>query len=155
MSLKLFHSLARVTRNSTRTLSLSPSTSSTSQFQGGSRSSQRLLTRAARRSHLLNRAPRSAPSLRDYQESPLERRFSTTPPCLVKKRMPPKKAPAVEKKVLLGRPGNNLKIGIVGKSRLQHWTLTQANILMPMQVYQTLGNLHSLTFYLTPVRRTL
>ncbi|KAI0667828.1 P-loop containing nucleoside triphosphate hydrolase protein [Trametes maxima] len=28
--------------------------------------------------------------------------------------MPPKKAPAAEKKVLLGRPGNNLKIGIVG-----------------------------------------
>jgi len=28
--------------------------------------------------------------------------------------MPPKKAPAPEKKVLLGRPGNNLKIGIVG-----------------------------------------
>lgn len=30
-----------------------------------------------------------------------------------KKRMPPKKAPQ-EKKVLLGRPSNNLKIGIVG-----------------------------------------
>ncbi|KAM5544623.1 hypothetical protein V8D89_001521 [Ganoderma adspersum] len=28
--------------------------------------------------------------------------------------MPPKKAPAAEKKTLLGRPGNNLKIGIVG-----------------------------------------
>ncbi|TBU52534.1 cytoplasmic protein [Dichomitus squalens] len=28
--------------------------------------------------------------------------------------MPPKKAPAPEKKTLLGRPGNNLKIGIVG-----------------------------------------
>ena len=33
---------------------------------------------------------------------------------LVKKRMPPKKAPVQEKKVLLGRPSNNLKIGIVG-----------------------------------------
>ncbi|KAG8933253.1 hypothetical protein FRC02_012239 [Tulasnella sp. 418] len=32
----------------------------------------------------------------------------------VKKRMPPKKAAAAEKKVLLGRPSNNLKIGIVG-----------------------------------------
>jgi hypothetical protein len=32
----------------------------------------------------------------------------------VKKRMPPKKAQAQEKKVLLGRPSNNLKIGIVG-----------------------------------------
>ena len=28
--------------------------------------------------------------------------------------MPPKKAPPQEKKVLLGRPSNNLKIGIVG-----------------------------------------
>jgi obg-like ATPase 1 len=28
--------------------------------------------------------------------------------------MPPKKAAAPEKKTLLGRPGNNLKIGIVG-----------------------------------------
>ncbi len=28
--------------------------------------------------------------------------------------MPPKKAAAAEKKTLLGRPGNNLKIGIVG-----------------------------------------
>ncbi|MCV2423770.1 redox-regulated ATPase YchF, partial [Paucibacter sp. DJ4R-1] len=28
--------------------------------------------------------------------------------------MPPKKAPAPEKKAILGRPGNNLKIGIVG-----------------------------------------
>ena len=32
----------------------------------------------------------------------------------VKKKMPPKKAPIQEKKVLLGRPSNNLKIGIVG-----------------------------------------
>jgi len=32
----------------------------------------------------------------------------------VKRRMPPKKAAAPEKKVLLGRPGNSLKIGIVG-----------------------------------------
>jgi obg-like ATPase 1 len=28
--------------------------------------------------------------------------------------MPPKKGSAVEKKTILGRPGNNLKIGIVG-----------------------------------------
>lgn len=33
---------------------------------------------------------------------------------LLKKKMPPKKAAAAEKKILLGRPGNNLKIGIVG-----------------------------------------
>ncbi|KAJ6577320.1 P-loop containing nucleoside triphosphate hydrolase protein [Mycena capillaripes] len=39
--------------------------------------------------------------------------FSTSLPRLVKKKMPPKKA-VVEKKALLGRPGNNLKIGIVG-----------------------------------------
>jgi obg-like ATPase 1 len=28
--------------------------------------------------------------------------------------MPPKKAPVPERKVMLGRPSNNLKIGIVG-----------------------------------------
>lgn len=39
--------------------------------------------------------------------------FSTSLPRLIKKKMPPKKA-VVEKKALLGRPGNNLKIGIVG-----------------------------------------
>ena len=38
--------------------------------------------------------------------------------------MPPKKAPAAEKKTLLGRPGNNLKIGIVGLfSHSVHLTL--------------------------------
>lgn len=42
--------------------------------------------------------------------------FSTTPFLLIKKRMPPKKAAPAEKKVLLGRPSNNLKIGIVGES---------------------------------------
>ncbi|QRW18072.1 hypothetical protein RhiXN_02996 [Rhizoctonia solani] len=40
--------------------------------------------------------------------------FSVSATLLVKKRMPPKKAPAPEKKAILGRPGNNLKIGIVG-----------------------------------------
>jgi hypothetical protein len=39
--------------------------------------------------------------------------FSTSSP--VFKKMPPKKAAAAEKKTLLGRPGNNLKIGIVGQ----------------------------------------
>ena len=34
--------------------------------------------------------------------------------------MPPKKAPAPEKKTLLGCPGNNLKIGIVGMFQLFH-----------------------------------
>lgn len=42
--------------------------------------------------------------------------FSSTTPTQGqrKKRMPPKKAAAAEKKTLLGRPSNNLKIGIVG-----------------------------------------
>ncbi|KAJ7677372.1 P-loop containing nucleoside triphosphate hydrolase protein [Mycena rosella] len=44
---------------------------------------------------------------------PSARFFSTSPPRLIKRKMPPKKG-AVEKKTLLGRPGNNLKIGIVG-----------------------------------------
>lgn len=41
-------------------------------------------------------------------------RFSTSSPFFAKKRMPPKKAAPQEKRALLGRPGNNLKIGIVG-----------------------------------------
>ncbi|KZT59172.1 GTP-binding protein YchF [Calocera cornea HHB12733] len=40
------------------------------------------------------------------------RLFATSHP--VHKKMPPKKAAAPEKKALLGRPSNNLKIGIVG-----------------------------------------
>ncbi|KAL9714280.1 hypothetical protein Ac2012v2_002593 [Leucoagaricus gongylophorus] len=40
--------------------------------------------------------------------------FSTSSSHLAKKRMPPKKVPGQEKRALLGRPGNNLKIGIVG-----------------------------------------
>jgi 50S ribosome-binding GTPase len=39
--------------------------------------------------------------------------FSTSSPHSAKNRMPPKKQ-SVEKKTLLGRPSNNLKIGIVG-----------------------------------------
>ncbi|KAJ6570249.1 P-loop containing nucleoside triphosphate hydrolase protein [Mycena vulgaris] len=39
--------------------------------------------------------------------------FSTSSPRFIKRKMPPKKA-VTEKKTLLGRPGNNLKIGIVG-----------------------------------------
>ena len=44
------------------------------------------------------------------------RALHVSPVLAAKKRsaMPPKKAPAQEKKTLLGRPGNNLKIGIVG-----------------------------------------
>ncbi|KAG9315134.1 P-loop containing nucleoside triphosphate hydrolase protein [Chiua virens] len=45
----------------------------------------------------------------------LTRLFSVSPVTQAKPRkMPPKKASAQEKKVLLGRPSNNLKIGIVG-----------------------------------------
>lgn len=40
--------------------------------------------------------------------------FSTSAARAAKKKMPPKKAAPAEKKILLGRPGNNLKIGIVG-----------------------------------------
>ncbi|KAF6743265.1 cytoplasmic protein [Ephemerocybe angulata] len=47
--------------------------------------------------------------------SPLSHKpFSTSSILLAKKKMPPKKAAAPEKKALLGRPSNNLKIGIVG-----------------------------------------
>ena len=41
-------------------------------------------------------------------------RFSTSSSHFAKKKMPPKKAPVQEKRTLLGRPGNNLKVGIVG-----------------------------------------
>ncbi|KAI3604341.1 gtp binding protein [Moniliophthora roreri] len=45
----------------------------------------------------------------------LKSSFSTSLSRSAKKRgMPPKKAAGIEKKTLLGRPGNNLKIGIVG-----------------------------------------
>ena len=38
----------------------------------------------------------------------------TSPISHARVKMPPKKAPVAEKKSILGRPGNNLKIGIVG-----------------------------------------
>lgn len=45
----------------------------------------------------------------------LSRSFSVSATSQAKaKKMPPKKAAAQEKKVMLGRPSNNLKIGIVG-----------------------------------------
>ena len=68
--------------------------------------------------------------LKDYQRwSPaLARSFHSSPPSL-KKKMPPKKAAAPEKKILLGRPSNNLKIGIVGplwsfSSLLESYSIT-------------------------------
>lgn len=56
------------------------------------------------------------PSLRSFlfSSSCTCRTFSTSPNLQVKKRMAPKKAAEKEKKTLLGRPSNNLKIGIVG-----------------------------------------
>ena len=63
---------------------------------------------------LLSLLSRWAPS--SSLSFPTSRSFSLSSAALAsrKKRMPPKKAPAQEKKVLLGRPSNNLKIGIVG-----------------------------------------
>ncbi|KAF5370440.1 hypothetical protein D9615_009760 [Tricholomella constricta] len=52
-------------------------------------------------------------ALSHHLPPPGYRFFSESHPCAAKKKMPPKKA-APEKKTLLGRPGNNLKIGIVG-----------------------------------------
>lgn len=59
-------------------------------------------------SSITRRAPNSL-----HQPAPLSLvvRFQSTK---IKKRMPPKKAAQAEKKILLGRPSNNLKIGIVG-----------------------------------------
>ncbi|RDW89061.1 putative GTP-binding protein-1 [Coleophoma cylindrospora] len=60
--------------------------------------------------------------------SPLHCRAFTTTQVLAKsksKRMPPKKA-VEEKKVLLGRPGNSLKSGIVGLANVGKSTLFQA-----------------------------
>ena len=54
--------------------------------------------------------------------------FSTTCSLLAKKKMPPKKA-IVEKKNLLGRPSNNLKIGIVGLFLTLNLFLTLTHLL--------------------------
>ena len=55
--------------------------------------------------------------------------FSTTCSLFIKKKMPPKKA-VVEKKTLLGRPSNNLKIGIVGLFwSLDHFFITHPTCL--------------------------
>lgn len=78
--------------------------------------------------------------------------FSSTSCVQVKKRMPPKKAAAPEKKVLLGRPSNNLKIGIVGlffALRPLHPYLTVCAFL---QACQMSANHHSSMFYRTQVR---
>jgi obg-like ATPase 1 len=55
---------------------------------------------------------------RFYRVHPFHvRLFSSSPSLYIKKKMPPKKASVAEKKTLLGRPSNNLKIGIVGLFR--------------------------------------
>ncbi|KAL0954704.1 hypothetical protein HGRIS_003653 [Hohenbuehelia grisea] len=51
---------------------------------------------------------------RSIRSPGFSRLFSSTLQLAKKHKMPPKKAPAAEKKTLLGRPSNNLKIGIVG-----------------------------------------
>lgn len=64
--------------------------------------------------------------------------FSTSSSHFAKKRMPPKKAPVQEKRTLLGRPGNNLKVGIVGlfpEFSVAFFASYRS------QVYQMLGNL--------------
>lgn len=54
-----------------------------------------------------------APKVHPPTSLTLPRFFSTSPTPLTKKRMPPKKQQVVEK-AKLGRPSNNLKMGIVG-----------------------------------------
>ena len=74
-------------------------------------------------SQILSPRPRPPASLHVLFSSYGPRRpFSCSPALAAKKRnaMPPKKAAAQEKKTLLGRPGNNLKIGIVGMFQLFH-----------------------------------
>ncbi|KAI0956499.1 hypothetical protein AcV7_006886 [Taiwanofungus camphoratus] len=66
-------------------------------------------------SRLLCCIPPSLSALTGLTVPVCARKFSVTGSLAAKKtRMPPKKAAAAEKKVLLGRPSNNLKIGIVG-----------------------------------------
>jgi hypothetical protein len=65
--------------------------------------------------------------------------LSFTPLASVKKRMPPKKAPSQEKKPLLGRPSNNLKIGIVGAFLLMTF-YSPIHSFVIQQVSPTLGN---------------
>jgi len=69
--------------------------------------------------------------------------FSTSASLLVKKRMPPKKAAAPEKKTLLGRPSNNLKIGIVGL----FCTFRPFRTLTSFKVFRTLESPLSSMYY--------
>lgn len=79
------------------------------------------------------------------------RTFSTFHPCLAKKRsMPPKKAAAKEAKSVLGRPGNNLKIGIVGLFPL-HTDTSCSSYIVFSQVCQMSANLRSSTASPRPV----
>lgn len=78
----------------------------------------------------------------------LARNFHLSPPSL-KKKMPPKKAAAPEKKILLGRPSNNLKIGIVGTWQPLR-CLPQSH--SHPKACQMSENLHSSMCYPTQVR---
>jgi hypothetical protein len=83
----------------------------------------------------LHRLPRPSPA--NSQSSLLfTRPFSVSHTLQAKKKkMPPKKALAADKKVLLGRPSNNLKIGIVG-TRLSSF---QSNPDLPLTGLPNVG----------------
>ena len=88
-----------------------------------------------------------------FRYLPQHRSFSVSVCLSAKKsRMPPKKAPEKEKKALLGRPSNNLKIGIVGRFAILVRFYPICVILMArMQVSLTLENPRSSTSSQTPV----
>jgi hypothetical protein len=70
---------------------------------------QRLTTRCFTGATIISLTPRPSRIVPNLQRS-----LHTTPPVFAsRKKMPPKKG-AKEEKVLLGRPSNNLKIGVVG-----------------------------------------
>jgi hypothetical protein len=62
--------------------------------------------------------------------------------------MPPKKAAAPEKKAILGRPSNNLKIGIVG---VFHAITSSDRILTIFKVFQMSESRRSSTSFLIRV----
>ncbi|EWC48429.1 putative GTP-binding protein C27E2.03c [Drechslerella stenobrocha 248] len=83
-----------------------------------SNASQRLLCR------VLLQPPRLLPPHRAFS-------VTSTTCAKAKKKMPPKKA-AVQEKIMLGRPGNNLKSGIVGLANVGKSTLFQAVTRCPL-----------------------
>ena len=77
------------------------------------RTSARTLTRTA--GPVLYLAQPSTP-LSIRVSSPVPKHFSTSLPLSVKRKMPPKKKTDEVKKVMLGRPGNNLKVCLLACS---------------------------------------